>query len=53
MLQHQHNHHADQSTTRRRTAAATATAGVVFKHSQNSVRVDAAGSSKIFLQQHQ
>jgi hypothetical protein len=49
MLQQQHNHRADQSTTRRRTAAA----GVVFKHSQNWVRVDAPGSSKIFLQQHQ
>jgi hypothetical protein len=52
MLQQQHNHRADQSTTRRRTAAAIAAAGVVFKHWQNSVRVDAAGSSKIFLQQH-
>jgi hypothetical protein len=49
MLQQQHNHRADQSTTRHRTA----TAGVVLKHSQNSVRVDAAGSSTIFLQQHQ
>jgi hypothetical protein len=53
MLQQQHNHRADQSTTRRRTAAATAAAGVVLKHSQNSVRVDTAGSSTIFLQQHQ
>jgi hypothetical protein len=53
MLQQQHNHRADQSTTRRRTAAATTAAGIVFKQSQNSVRVDAAGSSKIFLQQHQ
>jgi hypothetical protein len=49
MLQQHHNHRADQSTTRRRTAAA----GVVLKHSQNLVRVDALGSSKILLQLHQ